>query len=328
MHQALFNFLEKHDSLVLTTHFGPDPDGIGAEIVMAHICRAKGKYVRIINSAPVPPRFRFLDPDGDIESWNNLKEKIPTGSAIIILDTSDEYNIGTVRDLLPNMSGIFIIDHHEPSPFWSYEGYIDCTASSVCEMVIEIAAATGISLNRKCAFAAYTGIIYDTGSFSYSKTTARTFKATMSLLDLGVVPYEAYHQLHETASTSVLLLQKIVLSSLQVHNEGRVAVQILRKEDLETSKAQYEDADFFINIPMKANDIEVSVMIKENKEGEIRCSLRSKGNVNVSKIAQSFGGGGHVAASGFKSRDNIEKTLDKVLKKISSFLEQNTTDSQ
>jgi phosphoesterase RecJ-like protein len=100
-----------------------------------------------------------------------------------------------------------------------------------------------------------------------------------------------------------------------------VAVQILRKEDLEASQASFEDAENFINVPLRSRDIMVSVLVKENREGQIRCSLRSKGKVNVSKIAQSFGGGGHVSAAGFKSKDSIEETLSRVLEKITVFLD-------
>ncbi|MDR0473375.1 MAG: DHH family phosphoesterase [Treponema sp.] len=313
--------MKRHNSLILTTHSGADPDGMGAEIVLAQIFRAKGKYVRIVNGAPTPKRYSFMDPDGEIEFWENIKEDIPSKAALVIIDTSDEYNIGPVKEFIPHALEVFVIDHHEPSPFCTFEGYTDNTASSVCEMAVEIASAEGVSLNRKSANAAYTGIIYDSGSFAYSKTTIRTFKAALSLIEAGVIPYDMYHELQETGSISAILLQKLVLSSLQIYNEGRVAVQIMRKEDLKLSDALYEDGEYFINIPLKAKNIEVSVMVKENKEGEIRCSLRSKGKVNVSKIAQSFGGGGHVAAAGFKGRESIEETLEKTLEKIASSLE-------
>jgi phosphoesterase RecJ-like protein len=117
-----------------------------------------------------------------------------------------------------------------------------------------------------------------------------------------------------------LLLQKQVLSTLEIRNEGRVAVQVLRKEDLTATGAYLEDADSLINIPLKSKGIEVSVLVKENLEGQVRCSLRSKGELNVSKIAQSFGGGGHVSAAGFKSSECIEETLTKVLDKITDAL--------
>jgi phosphoesterase RecJ-like protein len=100
-----------------------------------------------------------------------------------------------------------------------------------------------------------------------------------------------------------------------------VAIQTLRKFDLDETGANYQDTDNFINIPMKSRNIEVSILVKENKDGHVRCSLRSKGKVNVSKLAQTMGGGGHVTASGFKSNMGISETLDIILKRVTEALE-------
>ncbi|MDR1566767.1 MAG: bifunctional oligoribonuclease/PAP phosphatase NrnA [Treponema sp.] len=321
MLEDILAFLNRHESLVLTTHEGADADGLGAEAVLACICRSLGKKIRIINTASVPERYVFMDPQGEMEVWDiSLADSIPAESALAVLDTSDEYNIGQVKEFIPLAAEVFTIDHHEPNPLSSLKGYIDNTASSTCEIMVELAAAAGIALDTVSAQAAYAGISYDSGSFAYSKTTARTFRAVLSLVETGVIPYKVYRELHESASTGTLLLQKQVLSTLEIRNEGRVAVQILRKEDLTATGAYLEDADNIINIPLKSKDIEVSVLIKENHEGQVRCSLRSKGELNVSKIAQSFGGGGHVSAAGFKSKERIEETLTKVLDRITGVL--------
>jgi phosphoesterase RecJ-like protein len=113
-------------------------------------------------------------------------------------------------------------------------------------------------------------------------------------------------------------LRKQVLSTLEIR--GRAAVLMLRQEDLRTTGANFEDAETFINIPLRAREIAVSILVKENLEGKVRCSLRSKGAVNVSKIAQQFGGGGHVTAAGFKSALGIEDTLNQVLEKVEPLL--------
>jgi phosphoesterase RecJ-like protein len=328
MTEKVLKFLKKHGSLVLTTHEGADADGLGAELVFAQVCRELGKKVRIFNTAPVAEHYAFMDPQNEIEVWNaSLAGELPKNTALVILDTSDEYNIGKVKEFVSQALEVFVIDHHEAGQFNSWDGYIDNTASSTCEMVIEIADAAGVALNQVSALAAYAGIIYDTGSFAYSKTTARTFRAALALVELGVNPYSTYHELNETASTGALLLQKQVLSTLELRNGGRVAVQILRKKDLEDCRASFEDAENFINIPLRSRDIVVSVLIKENREGQIRCSLRSKGKINVSKIAQVFGGGGHVSAAGFRSKAGIEETLAGVLEKITAVLDNGNPES-
>ena len=321
MQTSVFDFLKRHSSLIITTHDNPDADGLGAEMVFYQIALSRVKKVRVINSGPVPDNYRFMDPENIIEAWNEAQKKLPKNAGLMILDASDEYNIGKLREFIPRAAEVFIIDHHEPNKVSKLKGYVDSTASSTCEIVTELAGEAGIKLTPETAMAAYTGIVYDTGFFAYSKTTSRTFRIALSLVEAGVKPYDVYRKLNENDSTSALLLQKKVLSTLELNNRGRVAVQILRKEALEECNAGYEDAEHFVSIPLKSRDIEVSIMIKENREGQIRCSLRSKGNVNVSKVAQSLGGGGHVAAAGFKSTLGIEDTLGVVLGKIAEELD-------
>jgi len=321
MIDTVFEFLKRHNSLILTTHDTADADGLGAELVFCHMVRAQGKQVKIVNSSPIPRHFKFMDPKNTVETWDTAT--LPRDAALVIMDTADEYNIGELREFILYASEVFVIDHHEPSKFCTLKGYIDPTASSTSEIAVELALAAGISLPVECAAAAYAGIVYDTGFFAYSKTTGRTFKAALSLVEAGVKPYDIYTELKENGSTGALLLQKRVLSSLEIHNQGRVAVQIMRKGDLEATGAYIEDAETFINVPLQSKEIEVSVLLKENKEGQVRCSLRSKGKINVSKIAQSLGGGGHVTAAGFKSSRNPEETLGVILGKVSEALDKN-----
>ncbi|MCL2318948.1 MAG: bifunctional oligoribonuclease/PAP phosphatase NrnA [Treponema sp.] len=321
MANPVFDFLARHSSLVITTHEPADADGLGAERVFRLLATAMGKDVRIVNSGPPPENFQFLDPGNTIEIWKEVKETIPRGTALVILDTTDEYNIGELREMLPLAAEIFVIDHHEPNQFCTFSGYIDNSASSTSELIVELIQAAGIKLDPETASAAYAGVVYDTGFFAYSKTTTRTFKVALALVEAGVNPYSVYQELNENASTGALLLQKQVLSTLEIHNQGRVAVQVLRKEDLENSGARYEDAENFINIPLKSREIEVSILIKENREGQTRCSLRSKGKVNVSKIAQALRGGGHVSAAGFKSTLGPDETLKMILERVTEALD-------
>jgi len=323
MQQLVQDFFNRHNSFVLTTHDIPDPDGLGAELVLARVLESLGKSMRIINSAAIPERFTFMDPHKRVEVWNEADHgALPEQSALIVLDTSDEYHTGVMREIIPRFKETFVIDHHEPSKLSPLRGYSDNSSAATCEMVLEMAEDLGVILDKESAVAAYAGISYDSGSFAYSKTTERTFKAALYLVRLGAAPYEVYSQVYESASTGALLLQKQVLSSLGIRAQGRVAIMILRKEDLEFTGAKFEDAEAFINIPLKSRDIVVSIMIKENTDGQIRCSLRSKGKVNVSKVAQQFSGGGHATAAGFKSNMNIEKTLEKVLEKVITALDE------
>ncbi|MDR0502681.1 MAG: bifunctional oligoribonuclease/PAP phosphatase NrnA [Treponema sp.] len=314
MFKNVVSFINKHDSFLLTTHDSPDADGIGAQIVLSAILKAKGKTFRIINSTVIPSYLRFMDHESIIECWDNKKHSpLVSKYALIALDTSDEYHIGQMWDVIKSAKEMFILDHHEQGPHSNLPGFIDTSAASASELVVELASYMELELDPKTATAAYAGIVYDTGFFAYPKTSVRTFRNAIKTLEWGADPNFVYRQLMESASYQSLLLQKQALANLEFHARKKIAVMTLSKDDLLMTGAGYEEAESIVNIPLKAKEVEISMLIKEKPTGEIRCSMRSKGKVNVSKIAQEFGGGGHVTAAGFRSSLSMEKTLNKLL---------------
>ncbi len=140
------------------------------------------------------------------------------------------------------------------------------------------------------AQALYTGILFDTGCFIYPKTTALTFEIARDLVSLGVKPNFIYAKVYESNSISALMLQSRVLATLELSFSDHVAILTMRRQMILDCKANYEEADQLINIPLKSEDVRVSVFFKENLEGLLRCSLRSKGNINVAEIAQAVRG--------------------------------------
>jgi len=321
MTDKLKAFLERHNLFILTTHDPADADGLGAQLVLVCILRGLGKQFRIINSSPIPEQFKFMDRQGIIEILDTEKHNaLPEQAAVIMVDTADLHNIGQMRDLVCRAKEVFIIDHHEIMSASHFSGICDPTAASTCEMAVELAAAMGVVIEDGAAFAAYTGMVYDTGFFAYQKTSARSFRAAITLLELGVNPTGAYQKLCENTATRSLLLQKRAFASLEIHCNGRAASQVLRMEDFAETGAVNDDSDGFVNVPLRAREIVVSVMVKESRKGKVKCSLRSKDNIDVSKIAHDFGGGGHVNAAGFKSDLNVDQTLALTLTKIKGYL--------
>ena len=303
MLDTVVSFIKKYQSFILTTHDPADADGLGAELVFAAILKSRGKEVRVVNASEVPALFQFMDPARLIERWDpEIHGNLPGKSALLIVDTSDEYNIGVLKNIVDTALDVIAVDHHEPKPLSTLGGLLDPSAAATCELAVEIAEALRVELDACAARAAYAGLVYDTGFFAYSKTTLRTFAAAQKMIALGAVPYEVYRHLNENASIGALLLHKRVLSTLELYAKGTVAVQVMRKEDLAATGARFEDAEGFINVPMRAGEIAVSVLVKETPEGKVRCSLRS--------------GGGHVSAAGFRSGMGIEETLQEVIEKV------------
>jgi len=315
-YEPIIELLTGNDKFILTAHETPDGDALGSEYALLWALRKMGKTACILNADPAPGKFSFFDRKREarvLESVSQVPVRIEE-YILIILDVNDVRNIGVVSQwVLPRVRRHFIIDHHESDKTLVGQNHIEQGASSTCEILYLVFRQMGLQIDLRMAQALYMGIMYDTGSFIYPKTTALTFQIARELVELGVKPNEVYGSVFENNSLSSLVLMSRVLSTLTLHLEGRVAVQYMSRRMLHESKAKYEEADQQINIPLRSKDVRVSIFFKENTEGIQRCSLRSKGNIDVAQIAKRFGGGGHRTAAGFKFTKPVETVQNKIL---------------
>lgn len=313
------DFLKANDDFVIASHDGPDADGIGAAYALAIALRSIGKRAEAVVSDEMPPKFAFMDERGLFRSLSGPEALAvdPKRASFVIVDTHDLGYVGArVENLVAEASRLLMIDHHEPRGEAKSFHCVDASASSSSELVFVLCGLLGATIPVDAAAAIFAGIVYDTGSFAYPKTSARTFGCALELVRLGVSPYAIHKSMYESSTIGALVLQKTVLSSLELAFDNRVAIQTLSKKDLVASGADYEDAEGLINIPLQSGAVEVSVLFKENLEGRLRCSLRSKGAVNVAHIAQNFGGGGHKTASGFTCDRPLARMKEAVLESI------------
>jgi bifunctional oligoribonuclease and PAP phosphatase NrnA len=317
--QGAIDFIRRTQRFVITAHETPDGDAIGSECAMVRALRAMGKEAIVLNADPTPRKFSFLGADTLITVLD-APAKVPTDVgtySLLMLDTNDVHNIGQVATLvLPRVREHFIIDHHEGEEDLLAGNLIKKNASSTAEVIFQILSEMKAEIDFATAEALYTGILFDTGCFIYPKTTAVTFGIARELVTRGVEPNAVYAHVFESNSISALVLHARVLSTLELAFDSHVAILTMRREVIAESGANYEEADQLINIPLRSEDVRVSVFFKENSEGLLRCSMRSKGNINVAEIAQLFGGGGHRTAAGFKCHDSLEISRKTVLDKL------------
>ncbi|MBN1524366.1 MAG: bifunctional oligoribonuclease/PAP phosphatase NrnA [Spirochaetales bacterium] len=320
--QPIVEFIRSHDKFILTAHETPDGDAIGSECAMGRILAQLGKTVHIFNSDPIPRKFMFVDADRKVTTLRS-KSQLPKDLneyALIILDTNDTNNIGKVAELvLPEVSEYFIIDHHDIEIDIQSGNLVQKNASSTAEILYHIFREMAVSIDYETAIALFTAIVYDTGSFVYPKTSAFTFQIATEMVQIGVNPNLVYSKVYECNSISSVILESKVLSTLELLHNNSIAIQIMTKETILNSGGKYEEADQIINIPLKAEAVRVSIFFKEDLEGLMRCSLRSKGDIDVAEIARSFSGGGHKNAAGFKCREPIAAVRQKVLDKVKEY---------
>lgn len=314
-------FLDRHSQFIITAHETPDGDALGSEYALCRALKKLGKRSLICNADPISEKYTFLDRGDVIKTLDEIERENPSGLpedlskwALIILDTNDTHNIGMISErILPFTEEYLIIDHHEQGADIARSNIIEESASSTCEVLFELFKELDVEIDFEIAQALYVGIIYDTGCFVYPKTSARTFEIAHYLVECGVQPNFVYSKVYESNSISSLRLQSQVLASLELEYDQHVAIQTMMKETIEECGARYEEADTIINIPLKSGDILVSIFFKQNEDGILRCSMRSKGEINVAEIAQFFGGGGHKTAAGFKSKYPLDEIKPKVL---------------
>ena len=313
---GITSFLAEHGKVALTVHESPDGDAIGSEFAMVQALKQLGKTVMTCNADAAPQKFAFLDETNELQVVTT-EDQLPADIGdygLLILDTNDTNNIGHISELvLPRVKDHFIIDHHEAEDDILAGNLIQKSASSTAEILYQLFVALGLEVSYATARALFVAIVFDTGSFVYPKTTATTFGIARDLVAKGVVPNEMYARVYESNSVSSLMLQSRVFASLELLCDDRVALQVMTQETLQDYGAQYEEADQIINIPLMSESVQVSVFFKENNEGRMRCSMRSKGHVNVADIAVRFGGGGHKTAAGFRCPDGYDKARQKLL---------------
>lgn len=324
--KPLTNFLSRYDKFIICSHESPDGDAIGSEYAFLQALKKMGKKAYVINNDPTPFNFAFVDIKKELKFFEDEK-KLPrklSDFGLFILDTNDTNNIGVISTyILPKVSEYFVIDHHEKykSDERSAGSISDKDASSTAEILYRFFMKEKIEIDLPIANALFMAIVYDTGSFIYPKTSTYTFKIAQHLVKIGVNPNLIYSHIYETDSIPSIILRSKVLSTLELKFNNHIAIQTMTKDTILETNASYEEGQSIINIPLRAKDIKISIFFKEDLKGITRCSMRSKGDIDVCKIAQIFGGGGHKNAAGFKFTDDIKVVRENVLHQLKKYFE-------
>ncbi len=307
----ILSVLEKNDSFVLTTHVNPDGDGIGSEIALAEFLALRKKGVRIINTSSTPAVYRFLDPDGRIEQFDEALHApvIASTRVIVVLDTNHPARLRTMASPVEQSQAVKIcIDHHlEPSPFANHY-LIDDNATSTGEIVYRLLTAAGPPLSPIIAQALYAAIMTDTGSFRYPRTDPEIHHIVARLIERGADPVLIYREIYERWSPGRIRLLGKVLESLAVACNGNLATVTITREALAATGTTEEDTENFTVYPMSVDGVSIGILFLELADG-VKISFRSKGTIPASSLAREFGGNGHLNAAGARLKNESLATI-------------------
>jgi len=311
MLSQVVELIENKNRFAITSHIRPDGDSLGSSLGLFWLLRALGKDVEVIMRDSAPPAYQKL-PGADIVRVTPAVDRAYDG--VFVIECSDIDRPGLI-DL--DKQFVVNIDHHSTTELFGTVNWIDSTASAVGEMIYNLCKATGVRVTKEIADCVYTALLTDTGSFHYSNTTERTFKIASELVRIGVKPAKSAEAIFGSYQWSKIELLSQVLSTAKRDESGRVAWMRQTMEMQERTNASDEDADGFVNYPLAVGEVVVTALFKESGPGVYRTSLRSKGDVNVAKIAEQFGGGGHRNAAGCTLKgdwDEIEQQLVPMLR--------------
>lgn len=292
MLSQVVELIENKQNFAITTHVRPDGDGIGSSLGLCWLLRSLGKDAEVIVRDGIPVSYRQLPGAEEIKQVSEVNGKY---DAIFVIECSDLTRPG-INGLEKQIT--VNIDHHATSEHFGTINWIDSTASAVGEMIYNLCKAIGGRITREIAECVYLALVTDTGSFHFSNTTERTLKVASELVKVGVKPAQISEAVYNSYPWSRIELMRQVLSTVKRDAGGRVAWMRQTLEMSEKAGAVDGDNNGFVNIPLAAKEVEAVVYMRETFSGIYRVSLRSKNGINVARVAEKFGGGGHKNAAG------------------------------
>ena len=305
----------KSKRIGLSFHTSPDGDAIGSTLALLNALRYLGKDSYIISRDVISDNLSFLSLSNEVDG--NLTEPKQNTDLVIVLDCG---NVDRISADLSNYKGKIInIDHHISNENYGFINYVDISAASTCEISYLLIKELGIKFEDKTDVelaignAVYTGVVTDTGSFRHSNVTRRTHDIAAQLIELGIDNSKIHSNLFDNKPFNKVKLMGSVLSDIELVLDNKVAVLQIPQGMLEDFNLVNTDTSDIISVGLGIKGVEVSMLLKEVKDG-VKGSLRSKNNVDVRKVAEVYGGGGHIKAAGVMLKGtNISEAKEKLL---------------
>ena len=299
------------DVVALACHVNPDGDALGSMLGLLHVLRCAG--IKAVASFPSPfqtaPHYREL-PGLDLLSD---PADFPTDASVMV--TFDCGSISRLGDLEPAAKGaheLIVIDHHISNDRYGTINLIEPTAAASGVVVQRLVDAMGLPLCRDAAVCLYAALICDTGRFQYETTTTEVFDLARRLTEFDVPIQALSRSLFEEHRFSYLQLLGEALGNARLVREQKFVWTAITQDMLRRHDVTLDEVEGLIDILRRAEEAEVTCVLKEEEDGSIRASLRSLGEVDVRRVAEAHGGGGHRFAAGFTSDLDIPTLIARI----------------
>ena len=304
--------LSQATEVAIACHVNPDADALGATLGLSVFLRSRG--VRTVCSFPNEP-FEVPRWTQELPGHEALVEPatFPREPAVMVTcDVASMDRLGMLTTSANRAGELVWIDHHRSNDGLGTVPLVDPDASSTCEIVFRLTKAIGGLLPDDAATCLYAGLITDTGRFQYQAVRPETLRVAAELREH---PFDHAHLarvLYEDNRAAYLRVLGVALGRVELDLGADLVWTYLVQEDLDASDVRSAEADDLIDVVRTAREADVAAVIKQQRDGRFKVSMRSRGGHDVSAVAQTFGGGGHRLAAGYTSNHGLALTVERL----------------
>lgn len=312
MLEDIAKIIEKAKNIAILPHISADGDCLGSAFALKLILARSGRNAAVLLEEENPVICGVL--------FGTEQNELPEYDTAIAVDCADEFRVGRRGEMFANCPVTVNIDHHPTNTRFAQHNYVDESAAAAGEIIFELSQHLKVPLNREIATNLYVAISSDTGCFSYSNATPKTYRIAARLLEQDINHSSINEILFEKKSMAKILLERDAFNSFETLMDGKIAMVSVTKQQILAAGATDEEASGLVSIPRSLDTAVVAVCLRESvSNGGVKVSLRSA-FVDVSEIAARLGGGGHVRASGCTMEGNIQTVKQAVLCEIEKAL--------
>ena len=315
--EALLKKLRSGQRFLLTSHVNPDGDAVGSSLGLARILRSLGKGVVVWSRDEIPSQYLHLAGSDRVHTGDEPPANFPDSFDAVVTLECPEVNRSGLEAHFQDLP-LVNIDHHLGNEHYGEVNWVDTAAPSLGEMIYRIAQGLMVDLDRETATCLYLTLVTDTGGFRFSNSTPSAFQAAAALVEEGADPAEVSKWLYESQPESAVRLLGGMLRSLEI--EGRVATALVTQQMFDEAGASSGDTEGLIDYPRSIDGVDAVAIIRQVGEQDFKVSLRSRGDIDVERIARKQGGGGHRNAAGFPASGTLEELRSEVTKQLTEAL--------
>ena len=299
----------------IITHIRPDADALGSACSMKLVLEKMGKTADIYCDSEIPSNYSFIKYTNKINNPFNIDY-----DTVITVDCADMSRLGKYQELFLRVPNSINIDHHATNDAFAKINLIE-NVSSTGEVLFSVYNALKVRIDRNIATALYSAIASDTGCFQHSNTTAQVHRIVARLMKYNIDLNKANYYLFKRRSMGQIELQRIALKNLKFFEDNKIALIYLKESDFKECDIDSTHSSFgLVDICINIEKVEIGILISEIKHNLYACSIRGKGNVDVSEIAKKFGGGGHSNAAGCNLFGTTQSAINKLVRACKHFI--------